>query len=305
MQPLIREARTVLCDWGTSRLRAYLQVGDQVVARCEGPGIGALISPAIAALQQTLRLWRNAAEFDQIVACGMIGSRNGIVEVPYVQAPAGLSEWAARALTHQAEDAPLLIAAGICGPNFAGIMDVMRGEETQIFGAIACNDTLTRGRHTLLLPGTHSKWVQVIEGRIETVQTYVTGELFALLKDHSSLFRAGDSGEPPGDGFAAGLARSRQSGLAASLFETRAAQLTQARPRAWASEFLSGVLIGDEITAALRTCEPSSVVLVGENTLTMRYREALSRHGIAATCLDGDQCVVAGLRLLASHRHAH
>ena len=296
----------MLCDWGTSRLRAFLQVGDEVVARCEGPGIGTLTSSAIAALQETLRPWRNAAQFDRIVACGMVGSRNGILEVPYAQAPAGSSDWVARAVMHRAEDVQLLIAAGICGPNFAGMRDVMRGEETQIFGAIACNDMLTRGRHTLLLPGTHSKWVQVVEGRIETVQTYVTGELFALLRDHSSLLRAGDSGEPSGDGFTAGLARSRQSSLATSLFETRAAQLTQSRPQAWAREFLSGLLIGDEISAALRSREPRSVVLVGENTLTMRYREALSSHSIAATCLDGDQCVVAGLRLLASqHRHAH
>lgn len=292
----------MLCDWGTSRLRAYLQVDDGVVARCEGPGIGALISPAVETLRETLQPWRNALGLDQIVACGMVGSRNGILEVPYVQAPAGLSEWAAGALTYQAKDGPLLIAPGICAPNFAGIPDVMRGEETQIFGAIACHNALARGRHMLLLPGTHSKWVHVADGRIEMAQTYVTGELFALLKEQSSLLRAGDSGEPPGDGFTAGLARASQSGLSASLFETRAAQLTQARPRAWAREFLSGLLIGDEISVALRTCEPTSVVLIGENALTMRYREALSGHGIVTTCLDGDQCVVAGLRLLASQQ---
>jgi 2-dehydro-3-deoxygalactonokinase len=241
----MREARTVLCDWGTSRLRAYLLVGDQVVARCEGPGIGALTTPAAAALREALQPWHNESGFDQVVACGMVGSRNGIVEVPYVQAPTGLATWAAHALAQQFDGFPLLIAAGISGANAAGIPDVMRGEETQIFGAVACNEALAHGVHTLLLPGTHSKWVQVIEGQVATIQTYVTGELFSLLRDHSSLLRAGDSGEPPGDGFAAGLTRSRQSGLSDSLFETRAAQLTQARPRAWAGEFLSGLLIGE------------------------------------------------------------
>lgn len=301
-----REVRTVLCDWGTSRLRAYLQVGGEVIARCEGPGIGALTSPAVAALQATLRSWRNEATFDQIVACGMVGSRNGIVEVPYVQAPTGAFDWAARALMHRVERVPLLIAAGVCGPNFAGITDVMRGEETQIFGAIACNEALTRGTHTLLLPGTHSKWVQITEGRIATVQTFITGELFALLRDHSSLLRAGNSGEPPADGFAVGVARSCNAGLADSLFEARAAQLTQARPQAWAREFLSGLLIGDEIRVALRTRATTSIMLVGETTLLARYREALAAHGIIATCLDGDQCVVAGLQLLASqHSCAH
>ena len=291
----------MLCDWGSSRLRAYLQVGDEVVARCEGPGIGALTAAATAVLRETLRPWREGAGYDQIVACGMVGSRNGIVEVPYVQAPTGLAEWASHALARGAEDVPLLIAAGIRGVNAAGVPDVMRGEETQVFGAVARDAALASGQHTLLLPGTHSKWVQIIEGEIATVQTYVTGELFAVLRDHSSLLRAGDSGEPPGDGFAAGLARSRLSGLADSLFETRAAQLTLARPRAWASEFLSGLLIGDEVASALRARPVTSVVLVGEGTLTARYREALVAHGAAAVCLDGDRCVVAGLRLLAAH----
>jgi 2-dehydro-3-deoxygalactonokinase len=296
MRPMRGAGRTVLCDWGTSRLRAYLQIDDEIVARCEGPGIGALTTPAVVALQEALQPWHKG--FDQIVACGMIGSRNGIVEVPYVQAPVGVSEWAARAFRHESVKAPLRIAAGVRGPNFSGTTDVMRGEETQIFGAIALNEQLKSGRHTLLLPGTHSKWVQITEGEIETVQTYITGEFFALLRDHSSLLRAGDSGEQPDNGFAAGLTRSRQSNLAASLFETRSMQLTQGRSRAWASEFLSGLLIGDEVTAALKACTPTSVVLVGESRLSMRYRDALSLHGMAATCLDADQCVIAGLRLL-------
>jgi 2-dehydro-3-deoxygalactonokinase len=113
----------VLCDWGSSRLRAYLQVvqvGDEIVACCEGPGIGAL--------------------------------------------------------------------AGIRAANAAGVPDVMRGEETQVFGAIDRQVSLARGRHTLLLPGTHSKWVQITEGRIATVQTYVTGELFAVLRSTPRCF---------------------------------------------------------------------------------------------------------------------
>jgi 2-dehydro-3-deoxygalactonokinase len=284
-------------------LRAYLQVGDEVVARREGQGIGALTGTAMAALQETLRPWRDGAGFDQVVACGMVGSRNGLVEVPYVQAPVGLVRWAARALAYQAGEVPTLIAAGIFGLNSAGITDVMRGEETQIFGAIACHEPLSSGGHILVLPGTHSKWVQIIEGEIATVQTYITGELFALLRDHSSLLRAGDSSEPPGDGFTAGLARSRIADLSGALFETRVAQLIHGRPRAWAGEFLSGLLIGDEVVSALSARAPDSIVLVGENTLTVRYRDALSANGITSTSLDGDRCAVAGLRLLASqHR---
>jgi 2-dehydro-3-deoxygalactonokinase len=298
--------RTVLCDWGGSRLRAYLQVDGEIIAQCEGPGIGSLRGPAITALRDALKPWRAAGGIDQIVMCGMVGSRGGIVEVPYVQAPLGFAEWASRGLKHPADDMPLLIAAGIRGTNAAGAPDVMRGEETQIFGAIDCDAALARGSRTLLLPGTHSKWVEITEGRIMSLQTYVTGELFALLRDHSSLLRAGDSREPGAHGFAEGLARSRHSGLASALFETRAAQLTLARSLTWAQQFLSGLLIGDEVSAALRMRSPNSVVVVGDSALAALYREALSAHGVAVDCRDGDHCVVAGLRLLAAqHRQAH
>lgn len=294
----------MLCDWGGSRLRAYLQVGDEVIARCEGPGIGTLTAAAIDALREALAPWRDSAGFDRIVACGMIGSRNGIMEVPYVQAPAGWAAWAAASqmLALPGEEAPLLIAAGIRAENFADLPDVMRGEETQIFGAVACDPMLARGRHMLVLPGTHSKWVEINDGNIISVQTFITGELFAVLRDHSSLLRAGDSGEPPGDGFTAGHTRAHHSGLAESLFETRAAQLTRSRPRAWASEYLSGLLIGDETIAVLRARSLSAVVLIGESTLTQRYREVLSVHNIATTSLDGDLCALTGLRLLASRQ---
>jgi 2-dehydro-3-deoxygalactonokinase len=294
--------RIALCDWGGSRLRAFLQVEGEIVARREGVGIGALTGSAMSALRDTLQPW-SETNFDQIVMCGMGGSRNGIVEVPYVPMPAGLAQWASHALEHPAGDFAILIAAGICGANVAGAPDAMRGEETQIFGAMECHAPLAQGRHTLLLPGTHSKWVQITDGRITAMQTYITGELFAVLRDNSSLLRAGDSRAAVDGGFAAGMARVRESGLSSSLFETRAAQLILGRPQQWAREFLSGLLIGDEVAAVLRARALTSVVLIGEGALAALYGEALCAQGVAFECLDADRCVVAGLRALsAQHR---
>jgi 2-dehydro-3-deoxygalactonokinase len=182
----------------------------------------------------------------------------------------------------------------------SGAPDVMRGEETQIFGAIDGDAALAQGTHTLLLPGTHSKWVQVVDGKITSIQTYITGELFALLRDYSSLLRAGDSSRPEAGGFAAGLARASHGGLAESLFETRAAQLTLGKSPAWAREFVSGVLIGSEVRSALRARAPASVVLIGDDALAALYRQAFATTEVAVNCLDADRCVVAGLRLLAS-----
>ncbi len=287
-----------MCDWGSSRLRAFLQVEGEIVARREGTGIGALRGPAIAALQDTLQPWSDTG-LDRIVMCGMAGSRNGVIEVPYVRMPAGVQEWASSAVESRAGDMDMLIAAGICGANFAGAPEVMRGEETQIFGAIDCNAALAHGRHMLLLPGTHSKWVQITEGRITSMQTYITGELFAVLRDNSSLLRAGNSGDGAEGGFAAGLARVRESGLSSSLFETRAAQLLLNRSQAWSREFMSGLLIGDEVAAVLRAGVSPSVRLIAEGSLAAHYGEALGAQGVAFECLDADRCVVAGLGLLS------
>jgi 2-dehydro-3-deoxygalactonokinase len=293
--------RRVLCDWGSSRLRAFLDVDGAIVERCEGPGIAALGAPPMVALRQTVDSWRVSGNFDRIILCGMVGSRNGLVEVPYVAAPIGANDWVEHSVSHREDELDLTIAPGVCGQSSSGAPDVMRGEEAQIFGAFACHSPLAQGDHVVLLPGTHSKWVNVRDGRILRFQTFITGELFALLRDRSSLMRAGESKGESDTGFADGLQRVGRSGLGESLFETRSAQLLLKRTQGWAGGFLSGVLIGDEIASILRTRTIRTVTLIGEPKLSALYRQALELTGIETTELDGDRCVVAGLRLVARH----
>jgi 2-dehydro-3-deoxygalactonokinase len=294
--------RRVLCDWGSSRLRAYLDVDGAIVDRREGPGIAAARRvPPLVALRRTVDPWRTSGDFDQIILCGMVGSRNGLVEVPYVSAPIGSSDWAERSSSHRKDELEFTIAPGVCGHSALGTPDVMRGEEAQIFGAFLCHSPLAQGDHVVLLPGTHSKWVNVGDGRILSFQTFITGELFALLRDRSSLMLAGESKAEPDAGFTEGLQRSSRAGLAESLFETRSAQLLLGRTRGWAEGFLSGVLIGDEIASISRTSSIRTVILIGEPKLSALYRQALEFNGIETKELDADQCVVAGLRLVADH----
>jgi 2-dehydro-3-deoxygalactonokinase len=159
-----------------------------------------------------------------------------------------------------------------------------------------------QGHHVVLLPGTHSKWVDVQDGKISSFRTFITGELFALLRDRSSLLRAGVSQGESDTGFAAGLERAGHEGLAASLFETRSAQLLLDRTQGWARGFLSGLLIGDEVATILRAqAIHSTVTVIGEPNLSALYRQTLRHSGVETTELDGDRCVVAGLRLLATH----
>ncbi|AJP72495.1 2-dehydro-3-deoxygalactonokinase [Sphingomonas hengshuiensis] len=288
-------------DWGTSNLRLYRIEKGVVVERATGPGIGNLGAPPEQVLRATLAPWRETGEPSAIRLCGMVGSRNGWVEIPYADCPADAAAWR-RGAVHLALDAiPVTIGAGLACTRASGAADVMRGEETQIFGAMAIAPALAHGRHLVALPGTHSKWAQVEDGRVTGFQTFLTGELFALLRDHSTLTRA--SAEDGADtdeatGFATGLARIDAGGhLLGALFEARAAQLRSGVGGAWARGFLSGLVIGAEI-AEIAPAATGEIALIGDPALVERYSQALAARSLTATAYTGDACSLAGLALL-------
>ena len=292
----------VLCDWGSSRLRAFLVLGGAIAERREGPGIGQLgeDSPA-EVLGRVLAPWRAQRRLERIVLCGMAGSRNGLAQVPYVRAPATIAQWLAGAAAMRCAEDSLTLVAGIQAQNFRDVADVMRGEETQIFGALSLDSSLASGRQMMVLPGTHSKWVEVRDGRIARLQTYFTGELFELLSTRSSLLRAGAQPEPDEEAFDVGLRNAARFDLAANLFEVRSAQLIEARSAGWAASLLSGLLIGAEVQSmlALHSAALAPLTLIGDPALTARYLRALAGCGAAARRLDGDRCVLAGLHAAA------
>ncbi|MDB5705999.1 MAG: 2-dehydro-3-deoxygalactonokinase [Sphingomonas bacterium] len=292
---------SVIGDWGTSRLRLFRIEADKVVDRREGPGIAALPAPPEEVLRQALAAWRGDGAPKAIRLCGMVGSRNGWIEVPYADCPADARTWRAGAASAMLDDDVVTILPGLACSDAAGVPDVMRGEETQIFGAVALDPALGRGRHVLVLPGTHSKWVVVEDGHIVTFRTFLTGELFALLSDHSTLTRAGNGEGSDADeahGFAHGLARADSAILLGALFEARSAQLRADRSPAWARGFLSGLIIGREIGEALDLFAPQDrVSLIGDPILVERYDQAMARRGLIANLLDGDRCALAGLTL--------
>lgn len=289
----------VLGDWGTSRLRLFRVEGGRVLDRAEGPG--ALAPQPDAALRAALAPWLAASRPDFIHLSGMAGARTGLREAAYVECPAGVSEWRRAALRFAFDTIPLVIAPGAACTHDTGAPDVMRGEETQIFGACVLEPLLAHGVHLLLLPGTHSKWAQLDNGRIISFRTFVTGELFALLRQ-SSLLPATEASDPAQeqDGFDAGLARASSGlGVIGALFEARAGQLRAERSPSWAHGFISGLLIGAEVVEMAAQRLPPTVVLIGAPDLTMRYEIALSRLGVGTQRLDGDACVLAGLGLLS------
>lgn len=290
-------------DWGSSRMRLFRIVAGEVVARADGPGIAMLSgsgegAPA-RALLNAIAGWRMHGEPSHIVLCGMAGARAGLADAPYAECPADPAAWAARAKQLNVDGIPVVIAAGLACEHSDGAPDVMRGEETQLFGALAMAPALAEGAHLFALPGTHGKWARVDAGRVLGFQTFPSGELFALLRDHSSLVRAGNDPSGEDEGFDDGLhAAGTRAGLLSQLFRARSAQLRSGKSHGWALGYLSGLLIGCEVREALQDLPtPVAVTLVGDPALVARYARALSRHGAIITTMDGDTCALAGLRL--------
>lgn len=291
----------ILGDWGTSRLRLYLLADGRLIDERNGPGIGALTDSPATALANALAPWPRPSE---VTLCGMASSRNGLLELPYVKAPTDGATWARAARRVQVEGFDVLLATGIqCGDDTAGF-DVMRGEDAQVFGATRIAPQLLRGAHCLVLPGTHSKWVELHDGVVMRFRTAMTGELYSLLSKHSILLKPDgpSAGGPEFDaGFASGVERSRAASesLLSALFQTRTSRLLQGRSSEWASGFLSGVLIGYELTTSTRGFAPdAAITLVGETELAALYQRAFKAVGFVVRSLDGAACTLNGLELL-------
>ena len=300
---------TIFGDWGTSRLRLYLRQGKMVLDRRDGPGIGSLNGAAPRdVFLDLVGDWREAGP-SQALLCGMVGSRNGWQEAAYAPCPANAADIRERLLHIDADGLPVAIVPGLSCRNALGGPDVMRGEETQILGALSLNPELAKGRHLLALPGTHTKWVVVEDGAITSFLTAPVGELYALLREHSILAKAapGDGPESP-EGFARGVARIVEQGparLPHLIFETRSRQLLDGLPKDEAMGFLSGLLIAsDTATTSSWFGDLGQVSLIGAPALSVLYAQAIAAHGGSSVAVDGDAAVLAGLTTLSSAQNS-
>jgi len=297
-----RPASLVALDWGSSSLRAYLlgEGGRILDRRAEPWGILQLPDRDFrGAFDRITADWSRESDSLPAIASGMIGSAQGWVEAPYVDLPAGAEQLARRLAPVPAT--PLHIVPGLAQRGDSP--DVMRGEETQIVGALMTKPELVDG--VVVLPGTHSKWVHLAEGRVRTFTTYMTGELFAVLRTHSILGRlapaeAEDSG-PASAAFARGVSAAQRSagGLGPLLFSARASVLVGDLPAKSSLEYLSGLLIGDELRAGL-AAGGRPAALVGDAALCARYVAALEQLGISGVPVVPDAAPV-GLWAIAQH----
>ena len=272
-------------DWGTTNLRAFALDGEGAVLdrRADDRGAAGLSPDRFAAvLEELAGDWR--ADGAPVLVCGMAGARGGWIEAPYVEAPAALADL----IAHLTEAAPgVRIVPGVCKRADGRLMDVMRGEETQVLGALIDG--------VAVCPGTHSKWVRLQAGRITDLRTVMTGELFAVLRAHSILGRNMTEGPFDAAAFDEGVDRGlADPALTAALFSVRTAGLDGRLAPSAAPDYLSGLLIGAEIAGAGGGFE-GPVHLIGAPALNDRYGRALSRAGRASTAIDPEAAVTRGL----------
>lgn len=275
----------VAVDWGTSNRRVFEIAGGAVVATREDD-MGILnckdFPGEVAAI-------RAAAGEAPVLLAGMIGSNRGWVEVPYVAAPAGLAQIAA-AVTWVQPGVGIVPGVSYSEGNTA---DVMRGEEVQVLGALALGEV---GDGLLAHPGTHGKWIEVEDGRIRRFRTVMTGDVFAALKAKSILsdLLQGEAGT--GAAFVAGVDHGLAHGdLLAELFSVRARVLLGSGLKEDAASYVSGLLIGNEVSIGLGRRREPIVPVIGTAALAERFAVALDRAGRTARIVDGEDAFVAGM----------
>ena len=283
----------IAVDWGTSNLRAWAMGPNGVLASgSSDDGMGKLAKAEFEpALLRLIAPWLGAGEVP-VIACGMVGARQGWMEAPYRAVPCVPVASGELMLVPTADPRlQMMIAPGLSQAKPA---DVMRGEETQIAGALAL---LPKFDGVFCLPGTHSKWAHVSAGEVVSFQTFMTGEMFALLSQQSVL-RHGMGGEGSDEAaFAQGLADAMQrpERISARLFTLRAEGLLDALSPAAARSRLSGLLIGLELAAAKPYWLGQRIALIGAEALSTRYAAALAAQGASAETLDATACTLAGL----------
>ncbi len=291
MRPLIA------VDWGTSSLRiARVDTQGRVLEERSVPRGILTVPPGgfLAVFQDTCGDWMRAPGALALI-CGMAGSRQGWVEAPYRECPAGFADIASHLVW--IEPGRIAMVPGLsCEAD--GVPDVMRGEETQVFGALqllGLDDAL------LVHPGTHSKWVRIAGGRVEGFSTFMTGEFYGLLRQHSILGRTmpPEEGELDAAAFERGVGYAQHSGtLLHAAFSARTLALFDRLPASDLPSYLSGLVIGEELRAQRLAAGSGPVVVVGADTLTRRYELGLRILGVAARNA-GSQAAWRGLRAIA------
>ena len=302
-----RDLGMIAVDWGSSHFRAYRLDGDGGLLDALFSGKGVLSCPQGTNFEQVLRnscaAWLAQEPDAPILMAGMVGSRYGWMETEYAPCPVNLQTLGSRILRIPGTRSnPLYLVPGVSAISPSNLPDVMRGEETQLFGAI---DHAKGNKLIACLPGTHSKWVQMERGRITGFSTFMTGELFSTTsrcESLTSILHGSECGQIDVEAFLDGVRVSKGlGGLLHSLFSIRSRTLVQDKAFTPSPSYLSGLMVGAEVKAGLELYPGlRKIVVIGADDLNQSYRLAFSEYGVGTDAVSGQQALISGARRLAT-----
>jgi 2-dehydro-3-deoxygalactonokinase len=287
-------------DWGTTNRRAWAFAGDGRIVGERADGEGLLSVPKGGfprSFAELIKEWRARDERIPVLMCGMVGSKLGWIEAPYVRLPVDVDEFA-RELREVPDAGATWIVPGACDEQGAE-PDVMRGEECQILGTVLKCEIADA---VFLLPGTHSKWAIVEARRLVRFRTYMTGEVFSLLRASGTIAQLIEPGDNDQSAFADGIARSQSedSSLLHAIFGTRTLALFGRLPRRALASYLSGLLIGAELADALRWSGTQlPIIAVGSAQLIGNYRAAAHHFGVKLDAIESAAVLPSALIAIA------
>jgi 2-dehydro-3-deoxygalactonokinase len=286
----------IAINWGTSNFRAYLLDlnGDVQAERTSGRGAATVPKDGFPdAVIAEVGDWIRAGE-SRLLMSGMVGSRLGWKEAPYVQVPATFEQIASKVIRLGVDFFDARIVPGLIGMDESGVPEVIRGEETEILGAECA---LSDSRY-LCLPGTHTKWVHMRDATIAAFTTSMMGDAFRAIREGTILRSVVPHAELNHEAFLQGVSRSMQPGeLLHHLFGVRTLVLTGRMQEASSSSYLSGLFIGHDIKPMVLTRE--AVHLIGDPELCLLYAAALRSYDVRST-VEEPGAALRGLKRIAA-----
>jgi len=300
----------IVVDWGTSHLRAYLcQLSSDhqlhLIDTKFGLGVTKCQQKFESELFNCIDPWLNQFGQLPIQITGQIGSTIGWKETTYLSCPVSPDNIANSCLTFTCRKSVISIVPGVSCELDDELHDVMRGEELQVLGWLNLNLQNRRGKHLICLPGTHTKWVLVDNGKIMLFKTAITGELFDLLNNQSVLIQTPNT-EHNEDAFKRGAKYTLDSKLgnfSHGIFSVRSNQLFGKLSQEEASSYLSGLLIGSDVRAAINATEwdifsLNNVIIIGAPQLSNCFSTALSMQNISSIICNAEATIISGFSKL-------
>ena len=285
----------IAVNWGTSNFRAYKLDAKGHVEAEKSSARGAITVAAGGfqdALMAEIMEWMDIRD-NRVLMCGMVGARRGWKEAPYQKIPATFEQVVQGVIKLDVDGMDARIVPGLIGMDSNGVPDVMRGEETEMFGCASENGSNAH----FCLPGTHTKWIRMNDGKIASFSTSMTGDLFKAIRE-STILRSCTQHEPNDEkAFLLGVARAGQDGeLGHQLFGVRTLVLTGMMSDTSSSSYLSGILIGSEVRDMAR--KEDDVHLIGEAPLCALYQKAMREFGVTST-IEPEGAALRGLLRIA------